>query len=421
MTNEYSTIVNNPADDGSTSPDAAVENVIVYDKEGKPDLDKTVEANLDPGCIDPDDPNLIVKTVKDRIENPEAKKWRNEAGRKWLIRINHPLDRGLTREVMLAILRRLDLNYFCIADEIGLENGLPHVHIFTYRNPSPLTSATLIRAFPGAHIERVKGTCRGNRDYVGKMGKWENDPKAAQRIEGSFYEEGELPAERETPKDWKSRLYFYVVEQGLTNMEIIDRDSAFVDRIKTMNELREEWLSEKFMRENRDLTVIYKWGETATYKTASIFELHGVHDIARITPGRKGEIIWDAYHGQNVAVLEEFDSSKVSIRDMLIWADIYPTKLAARYFDRVACYQYLYLTSNLPLSAHYREVQQSEPETWKAFVRRIKEVHHHKPDGTVEVMTPWEALEAEGCPILEHAPETPDELLEYWDRLNRPQ
>lgn len=419
MRTEYRKNDGSAADNGAATPDAPAENVLVYDGDGKLDLGKTVDANLDPDSFDPDDPNQIVKAVKARIEDPEAKKWKNVQSRKWNIRISNPLDHGLTRDVLLAKIRRFNPVYFCIADEIGLENGLPHVHVHIYRHPSAIGSSALLRAFPGAHLQKAYGTCRSNRDYVSKTGKWENDPKADQRVEGSFYEEGELPAEREAPEDWKARLYYYVVEEGLTNMEIISRDVSFSTRIKSMNELREEWLSDKYMHENRDLTVIYKWGATATYKTASIFEQHGPHDVARITPGRKGEVIWDAYHGQNVVVLEEFDSSKVPIRDMLMWADVYPTKLAARYFDRVACYEHLYVTSNLPLSRHYREVQQNEPETWKAFVRRIKEVHHHKADGTVEVMTPWEALEAEGCPVLDHAPETVGELVEYWDRLGR--
>lgn len=78
----------------------------------------------------------------------------------------------------------------------------------------------------------------------------------------------------------------------------------------------------------------------------------------------------DGYHGQSVLVFEEF-ASQIPIEDMLNYLDIYPLMLSARFNDKVACYDMVYITSNISLGEQYSEVQYYKPETWKAFLRRI--------------------------------------------------
>ena len=56
---------------------------------------------------------------------------------------------------------------------------------------------------------------------------------------------------------------------------------------------------------------------------------------------------------------------------MLNYLDIYPLILPARFNDKVACYDTVYITSNIPLNEQYKDVQHYKPETWKAFLRRI--------------------------------------------------
>ena len=91
---------------------------------------------------------------------------------------------------------------------------------------------------------------------------------------------------------------------------------------------------------------------------------------------------FDAYKGQSVLVFEEFHS-QISISDMLNYLDIYPVMLPARYYDRVACYATVYITSNIPLEQQYTEIQRSKLETWNAFLRRIHTVTEFRKDGTI--------------------------------------
>lgn len=98
---------------------------------------------------------------------------------------------------------------------------------------------------------------------------------------------------------------------------------------------------------------------------------HRAPDICRITAYRRSTgINFDSYHGQSVLVFEEF-ASQIPIEDMLNYLDIYPLMLPARFNDKVACYDTVYITSNISLGEQYSEVQHYKPETWKAFLRRI--------------------------------------------------
>ena len=117
-------------------------------------------------------------------------------------------------------------------------------------------------------------------------------------------------------------------------------------------------------------------------RRAASFASHKTEDICRITDyGGKNGTKFDAYHGQPVLVFEEFHS-QIPIAAMLNYLDIYPLQLPARYHDRTACYTTVYITSNISLDEQYMEVQRSELETWRAFLRRIgcvKEFRKGKP------------------------------------------
>lgn len=68
---------------------------------------------------------------------------------------------------------------------------------------------------------------------------------------------------------------------------------------------------------------------------------------------------------------------------MLNYLDGYPISLPARYANRVACYEAVYIVSNIDLKKQYSIVQISEPETWHAFLRRIHSVKEFRTDGTI--------------------------------------
>ncbi len=291
--------------------------------------------------------------------------------RKWLLTINNPQDHGMTHDVTIHRAQKFNPDYFCMADEIG-ESGTYHTHVFLYSS-SPMRFGTVKKRFPTAHIDKANGTSKEIRDYVCKQGKWADTDKAQTSVEGTFKEFGTLPSASQE-KSPKMAQLMQDVKDGYSTTEIIENDPSFAFKINDIDALREKLLFERFRKENRPVKVNYLFGDSGTGKTRSIYEKHAPEDVYRITDysGQTGAR-FDNYHGEPVIVFEEFHS-QVPISAMLNFLDIYPLRLPARYRDRVACFDTVYITSNIPLEDQYRDIQKHEMETWHAFLRRIHSV-----------------------------------------------
>jgi hypothetical protein len=303
----------------------------------------------------------------------------NTQSRKWLLVLNNPLDAGLNHSAITEILHRFSLSYFCMADEIAT-TGTFHTHIFLYSS-SPIRFSTLKNRFPTAHIEQAYGSVRGNRDYVAKTGKWTDTDKAETSVPGSFIEWGQAPTEKEE----KSPEMYQLIEDlraGRSTMEIIEDNPNLAFRVRDIELLRQTVMEEIYSSKNRTVDVTYLFGASGTGKTWGIFNQHDPKSICRITDygGRNG-VRFDNYRCHDVLVFEEF-RSQIGIDSMLNYLDIYPITLPARYNDRVACYTKVYMTSNIPLEGLYPEIQRYQPETWRAFSRRINHVIEYLPDGS---------------------------------------
>ena len=291
--------------------------------------------------------------------------------RKWLLTINNPLDHGMTHDEIIDRAQKFNPDYVCLADEIGA-SGTLHTHVYLYSS-SPMRFGTVKKRFPTAHIDKATGTSKEIRDYVCKQGKWADTDKAQTSVEGTFKEFGTLPSASQE-KSPKMAQLMQDVKDGYSTTEIIENDPSFAFKINDIEALREKLLFERFRKENRPVKTNYLFGDSGTGKTRSIYEKHPPEDVYRITDysGQSGAR-FDDYHGEPVIVFEEFHS-QVPISAMLNFLDIYPLRLPARYRDRVACFDTVYITSNIPLEQQYQEIQRKELETWRAFLRRIHSV-----------------------------------------------
>lgn len=303
----------------------------------------------------------------------------NTQSRKWALVINNPLEAGLDHAAIREILYRFSPAYFCMADEIAT-TGTYHTHIFLF-SPSPMRFSTVKNRFSTAHIEKAYGSAKANRAYILKEGHWADTDKAETSVSGTFEEWGDLPAEKEEEAPEMFKL-IQDLRAGKSVMEIIEDNPKLAFRIREIETLRQAILEEKYSAENRALEVTYLYGASGTGKTRGIFEKHDRKSICRITDygGRNG-VRFDAYHCQDVLVLEEFHS-QIPISAMLNYLDIYPLTLPARYTDRIACYTKVYITSNIPLEEHYRDIQRYQMETWRAFLRRVQNVIEYLRDGS---------------------------------------
>jgi hypothetical protein len=300
--------------------------------------------------------------------------------RKWQITINNPSDANLNSEALREILMKFFPTYFCFAYEVST-TGTPHVHAFLYSD-SPIRFSTLKKRLPVAHLEKAHGSVLQNREYIQKSGKWENDAKAETRVEGSFFEYGEIPSERAESCPKMSAL-IEDVREGKSNVEILTDTPSFAFKVRDIDVLRQTLQAERFTVENRNICVVYIFGATGTGKTKSVYDAHDPREIYRLTNYRTGRgVSFDGYFGQDVLVFEEF-RGQIPIADMLNFLDPYPIFLPARYNDRIACYTKVYITSNIPLNEQYGELQRKQRETWRAFLRRIHEIKEYKSDGRV--------------------------------------
>lgn len=298
--------------------------------------------------------------------------------RKYQLTINNPGE-AWTHEKIREALEKLNLSYYCMADEVGLQGETPHTHIFLAANISAIRFSTVKNLFPTAHIEPAQGTSEENRAYIQKSGKWADGEKAETSITGTFQEWGELPIERQGERVDLAILYGYI-KDGLSNFEIMERNPDYMLNLEKIERARQAVREQQYRETFRELEVTYIWGPTGTGKTRSVMECHSYAGVYRVTDYTHP---FDSYAGEEVLLLDEY-SSNFKIRDLLNYLDGYPLTLPARYSNRVACYTKVYIISNLCLSRQYPEVQYESPATYAALLRRIQKVRRYTAPGKYE-------------------------------------
>ncbi len=180
----------------------------------------------------------------------------NRQSRKWLLTIQKPTKCGLTSDYLHSTLQGLlSLDYYCFCREIAT-TGTEHLHIFMYSS-SPIRFRTVKNRFPLAHLDKAYGTCKENRDYLKKTGKWATTKKAETSIPGSFCEWGNMPSEGKEKNPQKNEL-IDLIQAGVSTAEIIKRNPNYVFRTNDINILRETFLSEKYASEKAKADAAFK-------------------------------------------------------------------------------------------------------------------------------------------------------------------
>lgn len=301
----------------------------------------------------------------------------DKQARKYQLTINNPQEHGLDHEAIKNLLGQLTaLSYYCMADEIGLETGTPHTHVFVMLRNSTRFSR-IKRLFSTAHIETAHGSAQENRDYIRKEGKWTEDAKHETNLPDTFEESGPVPDEPGQGTRTDIAMIYNQINEGMSNAEIMAANPDSARYINLMDKIRQDVLEARYREQWRDLDITYIFGPTATGKTRGVMEKHGYSNVFRVTDYSHP---YDRYAQESVLTFEEFRSS-LPIGDMLSYLDGYPLALPARYANRQACYETVYLISNIDLREQYPNVQANEPATWRAFLRRIGHVIEYQATG----------------------------------------
>ena len=301
----------------------------------------------------------------------------NKQSERFQLTINNPLQNGLTHQNIKDILiqKFKTTSYFCMADE---EGSTYHTHVFVCFT-SRVRFGTVKKQFPTAHIELVKGSIADNINYIKKSGKWECDKKHGTQIPDTFEEFGNRPPESKGRDIAMSELYQMILD-GMSNAEIIAVNQDYLRIIDTIDKIRITVLSDLYKDERRlDISCTYIYGATGTGKTRGILDEYGDSNVYRITDYLHP---FDTYRCQKVILFEEFRDS-IKIQNMLNYLDVYPLVLPARYNNKYACYNRVFIVSNWPLENQYKVEQDEDEETWLAFLRRIHDVKVYESNGKI--------------------------------------
>lgn len=289
--------------------------------------------------------------------------------RKWLLTINNPIEKGYTHENLIDIMGQFKgLTYFCLSDEIGKKTETYHTHLFMYC-PQGVRFQTIQNRLPNCHIDYCKGTAQQNKDYVFKEGKYSGTDKEDTRVDGTQFEWGEMPVERQGRRNDIVDLYDMIVN-GMSDFQILDTSPDYMLNLNQIRQTRQVIKSEKFKNTFRQLSTTYIWGSTGSGKTRYVMEKYGYENVYRVTNYKHP---FDDYRGQDVVLFDEFRSS-LPLADMLKYLDGYPVLLPCRFADTQACFTKVYFTTNIPLDKQYVNIQRDEIESYKAFLRRIHKV-----------------------------------------------
>lgn len=299
---------------------------------------------------------------------------KDKQSRKYQLTINNPAESGFShgkiKEILVA--RFKSFEYGAMSDEIG-EQGTPHTHVFVCFR-SPVRFSMIKKHVPTAHIEVVAGSVEQNLAYLQKTGKWAKTAKAETSVPGTFEEWGDRPPENLGKDKDLETLYHMVVDEGLSNAEIIRLNNDFIMQIDKLDKIRTTYLQDKFKGERRlDLAVEYTFGSTGAGKSRGILDEFGDANVYRVTDY---DHPFDHYSCEPVLVFEEFRSS-LPLSDMLNYLDIYPITLKARYANKYACFSRIFIVTNWELEKQYAERQVTDKESFQALLRRIHKVKHY--------------------------------------------
>lgn len=302
----------------------------------------------------------------------------NPQSRKWQLTLNNPADKGFNHERIKEELQKLKpIIYWCMADEIGLKEKTPHTHIY-FVCSSPVRFSTLKSLFETAHLERVNGTSEANRNYILKSGsKWESSEKAETSVEGSFEEWGAMPVERQGFGSIEA-VIIERIQDGATNAEILLDFPHYLRGLRDIEYVRQTLKAEENRDKWRNLEVTYIWGATQTGKTRFVMDGYGYSNVYAVNNYKHP---FDGYAGESVLLLDEY-ANNFRIQDLNNYLDGYPLALPARYSNKQACYEKVFIVSNLDLFEQYVWEQINQPAVWAAFIRRIHKVMHFLSDGT---------------------------------------
>ncbi len=280
----------------------------------------------------------------------------NTQARRYMLTINNDTR---TDEELCSYVQGLEHFKYCMFQrEKGHKKETEHIQMFLVFTVGKWFT-TVKDYFPTAHIEKAKGTNVECREYCSKEDT---------RVSGP-YELGQF-AEQRARTDLANIIE--LIDNGASNLDIKRLfPTQYLTYIDKLDKVRQEQIYNDYRKIERKVKVTYIYGPPGCGKTSSVIRKHGYENLYRMTNYRKN--CFDFYNNEKIIIFDEFDSS-LPLTEMLNYLDIYPTQLPCRYANKVACYDTVYIISNLKLYEQYRNVQEEKPEQFRALLRRVHKI-----------------------------------------------
>jgi len=226
--------------------------------------------------------------------------------------------------------------------EIG-ENGFEHWQLIAYFTPKQSLAAVKNCFCREAHGELTRSAAA--EEYV-----WKDDTC----VVGTRFELGTKPVKRNSAVDWE-RVWQCAIDGDLLGIPANVRVSSY----NALRKIRADYARPVGME--RSCCVL--WGATGTGKSRRAWDEAGF-DAYPKSPSSK---FWDGYQGHAHVVIDEF-RGEIGIGHLLRWLDRYPVLVEVKGSAVVLSCTRFWITSNLPPTAWYPDVDQL---TYNALLRRL--------------------------------------------------
>lgn len=248
--------------------------------------------------------------------------------------------------------------------EKGENTGYEHWQVFLrFKNQKRFTtlkSQLTKKGLKTAHIESRKGT-------VGQAIKYCS--KAETRLDGPYFFGDRIDTDtKRGERTDLQKLRDKVLIDGLSFDEILMGDETgsaarYTQYLRSLIRARDKRKTASF----RHLSVMYLYGPAGVGKSRWALENNKNNSVYRVSDYAHP---FDAYDGEDVLILDEFDGS-MPLTLLLNILDGYSMELPARYENKYAKYTSVIVISNKRLGDLYTYLLDDSPERLRALYRRI--------------------------------------------------
>lgn len=242
-----------------------------------------------------------------------------------------------------------------------------HSH-FVIHNDVPIRFSTLKKLLPYGSIEKQLGSNRQVYDYLIHKDKVDS------------YSVDKVISNIDNLDVWLGKSgsnlvdFLDLIENGASDLELKTLFPFFYSRYNNLIQKHRQVIYKKQALLFRKLEVHYLYGGSGTGKSYTAISENDISDIYIVNSYDRGS--FDNYNNEKVVILEEYRGNW-QLSKLLQFLDIYPLQLSARYSNKWALFEKVYIISNIPLKEQYYNL---DLESEKALFRRINSIRYFTND-----------------------------------------